>query len=115
MVVKMTQAQLYQALKSIGFPIVYHHFEGTDQNPVPAPPYIVYLFAYSSDLIADNINYAEISNFQVELYTTKKDLQSEALVQNKLKELELPYSKIETYLDTEKMYQVIYEIKLIGS
>ncbi|MFC0906356.1 hypothetical protein ACFHWD_16900 [Clostridium sp. MT-14] len=111
----MTQAQLYQALKSIGFPIAYHHFEGTDQNPVPPPPYIVYLFSYSSDLIADNINYAEISNFQVELYTTKKDLQSEALVQNKLKELEFPYSKIETWIESEKMYQVIYEIKLIGS
>jgi hypothetical protein len=51
----------------------------------------------------------------VELYTIKKDLQSETLVQNKLKELELPYSKIETYLDTEKLYQVIYEIRLIGS
>lgn len=111
----MTQAELYQALKSIGLPIAYHHFEGTEQNPVPAPPYIVYLFAYSSDFIADNINYKEISNFQVELYTIKKDLQSEALVQNKLKELELPYSKVETYLDTEKMYQVIYEIRLIGS
>jgi hypothetical protein len=111
----MTQIELYQSLKSIGFPVAYHHFEGTEKNPVPTPPYIVYLFAYSSDFIADNINYKEISNFQVELYTTKKDLQSEALVQNKLKELELPYSKIEAYLDTEKMYQVIYEIRLIGS
>lgn len=111
----MTQAELYQTLKSIGFPVAYHHFESTDQNPVPAPPYIVYLFSYSSDFMADNTNYAEISNFQVELYTTKKDLQSEALVQNKLKALELPYSKIENYLDTEKLYQVIYEVRLMGS
>ena len=109
----MTQAELYQALKSIGLPIAYHHFEGTDLNPVPAPPYIVYLFAYSGDLIADNINYVEISNFQVELYTTKKDLQSEALVQSKLKALELPYSKSETWIESEKMYQVIYQIRLI--
>lgn len=109
----MTQAELYQALKSIGFPVAYHHFEGTEQNPVPMPPYIVYLFAYSSDFMADNINYKEISNFQVELYTTKKDLNSEALVQNKLKALELPYSKTETWIDAEKMYQVIYEISLI--
>lgn len=111
----MTQAELYQALKSIGLPVAYHHFEGTDQNPVPAPPYIVYLFSYSSDFMADNTNYAEISNFQIELYTIKKDLQSEALAQNKLKALELPYSKVETYLDTEKLYQVIYEVRLMGS
>lgn len=109
----MTQAELYQALKSIGLPVAYHHFDGTEQNPVPTPPYIVYLFSNSGDLMADDRNYVEISDFQVELYTTKKDLQSEALVQNKLKALELPYSKSETWIESEKMYQVIYQIRLI--
>ena len=84
----MTQDELYNHLKSIGLPVSYHDFTKT-----PTPPYLIYLFSYSNDLIADDKNYKEISNFQVELYTTKKDLESEKLVEDKLKELELPYSK----------------------
>lgn len=110
----MTQAELYQALKAIGFPVAYSHFEDTPQNPAPKPPFITYQFVYSSDVKADNQNYVEISNFQIELYTAKKDLAAEKLVQDKLKELKLPYMKIETYLESEKLYQVIYEIQLIG-
>lgn len=105
----MTQGELFQSLKEIGYPVAYAKFESD-----PTPPYLVYLFSYSNDLIADNINYLEISNFQIELYTTKKDLAAEKRVQDKLKELGLPYSKTETYLDSEKLFQVIYEIQIIG-
>ncbi|WP_044893573.1 hypothetical protein [Bacillus alveayuensis] len=105
----MTQAELYQALKSIGYPIAY----GSFTSPV-TPPFITYQFANSNDFVADNSNYVEISNFQVELYTDKKDLNAEKLVQDKLKELGLPYRKFETYLDEEKMYQILYEVQLIG-
>src|SRR5690606_12930439 len=105
----MTQAELYQALKSLGMPVAY----GSFSSPV-SPPFITYQFAYNSDMMADNQNYVEISNFQVELYTNKKDLAVEKLVQDKLKELGLPYSKVEAWLDDEKLFQVIYEIQLIG-
>jgi hypothetical protein len=105
----MTQAELYQALKSIGFPVAY----GSFTNPV-TPPFITYQFAYSSDMIADNHNYVDIGNFQVELYTDKKDLTTEKKVQDKLKELGLPYRKFETFLDTENMYQILYEIQILG-
>lgn len=105
----MTQAELFQALKSLGMPVAY----GSFSSPV-SPPFITYQFAYSSDVKADNQNYVEISNFQIELYTAKKDLAAEKLVQDKLKELGLPYSKIETWLEEEKLFQVIYEIQLIG-
>mgnify|MGYP000850270137 FL=1 len=104
----MKQAELYKALKSIGLPIKYHHF-----TEPPLPPYLVYLCSYSSDLVADNTNYVDIENFQIELYTDKKDLASEKLVQDKLKELELPYSKTEYWIESEKLYQVIYEVQLI--
>ncbi|MNW67893.1 hypothetical protein D3C74_465610 [compost metagenome] len=50
----------------------------------------------------------------MELYTTKKDLATEKKVQDKLKELGLPYSKLESWLDDEKLYQILYEIQLIG-
>lgn len=111
----MEQSELLVELKSLGLPVAYSHFTGIGQNPVPPPPFITYQFAYSSDMIADNKNYLEISNFQVELYTSKKDLATEKKVQDKLKELNLPYSKVESWLDDEKLYQILYEIQLIGA
>jgi len=105
----MTLQELFQELKTIGYPVSY----GSFAIPV-SPPYLIYQFAYSNDFMADGHNYMEISNFQVELYTDTKDLAAEKAVQDKLKEIQLPYSKIETYLDSEKLYQIIYEIQIIG-
>lgn len=105
----MTLAELNTALKATGYPVAYSHFKSE-----VTPPYIVYLFAYDSDLKADNINYVSIGNFQVELYTDKKDLTAEGKVQTVLKNLGLPYSKTETFIDDESLFQTIYEIQLIG-
>ena len=110
----MTQEELYQALKAIGYPVAYSHFVSTPQNPAPTPPFITYRFMNSSDLMADGQNYAEISSFAVELYTDAKNQVAEAKVQDKLKDLRLPYTKTETWIDSEKLFQVIYEIQLIG-
>lgn len=105
----MTIAELNQALKTIGYPVAYHHFTSP-----PNPPYLVYLFTYSNDMIADNQNYVEISNFQVELYNIKKDPVTEKLVEGKLKELELPYTKTETFIESEGLFQVLYLFQTIG-
>lgn len=105
----MTQAELFQTLKSLGMPVAYGEF-----NPAPPPPFITYQFAYDGDMIADNHNYVEIGNYQIELYTVIKDLAREKLVQDKLKELRIPYRKTEARIESEKLRQVIYEIQLIG-
>ncbi|MED4783443.1 hypothetical protein [Brevibacillus choshinensis] len=110
----MTQADLFQELKSLGMPVAYDHFESTPEDPAPPPPFITYQFSYSNDLLADNQNYLDIENFQIELYTAKKEPATEKKVQEKLKELRLPYSKVEAWLDDEKLFQIIYEIQLIG-
>lgn len=110
---KVTQAELYHALESTGLPITYSHYDADENNPPPNPPFLIYLFTYNDDFIADNINYKNIDNFQVELYTDKKDLSSEELVENKLKELDLPYFKLEKWIESEKLFQVVYQIQLI--
>jgi hypothetical protein len=111
----MTQGELYQALLTLALPVAYHSFPAGDPaHPPPSPPYIVYLYAYSSDIMADNRNYAGRGNWQIELYTKSKDPASEKKVQDLLKSLRLPYRKTETYLESEKLRQVIYEVQLIG-
>lgn len=110
----MTLEELATALKATGYPVAYSHFVDTPQKPAPSPPFITYQETHSSDLMADNQNYVGISNVQIELYTDKKDLIAEKKVQDKLKELGLPYSKVETWIEEERLYQVVYEIQLIG-
>lgn len=105
----MTQAELYAALKTLGMPVAYGEFTSPQ-----IPPFITYQFAYSNDMMADNQNYLEAGFYQIELYTAEKDLAIEKLVENKFKELRLPYSKIETWLDEENLRQVIYEVQIIG-
>lgn len=104
----MTQTELYTHLESLGFPLSYDHF--TEE---PDTPYLVYFFFDSDDLMADNTNYVGISNFFIELYTDKKDLASEKLVEDKLKELKMPFQKLGAWIETENLFQVSYAVQLI--
>ena len=93
----------------MGLPCAYHHF-----TTPPPPPYTVVLYAYSADVQADNQNYAEVGNYQLELYHTIKHPPSEKLIENRLRELRLPYQKTETHIESEGLYQIIYQIRLVG-
>ena len=97
--------ELYNLLKTLGMPITYHHFK----EP-PSPPYIVYLFSYSNNFGADDKVYDKSNNYQVELYSTKKDLESEKLIEDLFNDNNIFFEKTETYLDTEGLYEVLYEI-----
>lgn len=107
----MTMAEFYTQLLTLKLPVAYSHFPADD---APQPPYIVYLHAYSSDMMADNQNYAGIGNYQVELYSKTKDATNETAIQTLLKSMGLPYRKTEAWLATEGLRQVVYEIQLIG-
>ena len=106
----MTLAELFTALKTLGLPVAYAEF-----TQPTAPPFICYQFTYSGDnLVADNANVIDVDNIDIELYTVTKDLAREKLVEDKLKELELPYRKVETLIESENLRQVIYEIQIVG-
>ena len=101
----MDEAALIALLKTTNLPVAYHHFTSP-----PSPPYIVYLFSYSSNFGADNKVYQKDFNYQVELYTTKKDLASEALIEDLFNANDIYWEKTETYIEGEGLYQVLYEI-----
>jgi len=99
------EATLFNLLKSTGLPVAYHHFASP-----PSPPYIVYLFSHSSNFGADNRVYSKQFNYQVELYTTEKDPVSEKLIEDLFDEHDIYWEKSETYIESEGLYQVLYEI-----
>ena len=101
----MDEGTLFALLRTPKLPVAYHHFTSP-----PTPPYIVYLFSYSSNFGADNKVYDAAKNFQVELYTKAKDLASEKLIENLFDATEIYWDKTETYIESEGLYQVLYEI-----
>lgn len=105
----MTEKELASMLQTIGVPIARNGFKKKQ-----SPPYIVYTFAYSNNYAADSKVYLKRNNYQVELYTDKKEPGLELALENILDENEIIYDKTETYIATEDMLQVVYEIQLIG-
>ena len=101
----MDEAALFQLLTTTGLPVAYHHFTSP-----PTPPYIVYLFSYSSNFGADNKVHSQADNYQVELYTTIKDPAAEALIEGLFDANDIYWEKTETYIESEGLYQVLYEI-----
>ena len=101
----MDEATLFALLKMTKLPVAYHHFTSP-----PSPPYIVYLFSYNSNFGADNKVYGAEKNFQVELYTNKKDLDREKLIEDALNGADVYWEKTEMYIESEGLYQVLYEI-----
>lgn len=99
----MTQKELAQRLAATGLPVAYRAFR-TRQ----APP--CYLYVYDSQFFADNEMYYSTGHYQVELYTSTKDLAAEAKVEAALDGL--CWEKSEEYIDAEKIYQLTYEIEV---
>lgn len=105
----MTTQEIYEGLKSLGYPVAYSHFAEGD---VPDLPYIVYYFPGTDNFSADGIVYHQITEVDIELYTMKKDLEAEGKIENWMTENELFYEKSEYYIESERMLQVIFETEV---
>lgn len=101
----MTLEELYETLQQLNLPIAYSHFK----SPLK-PPYLVYLVEDTQNFGADNRVYHQIENLVIELYTAKKDIALEKNLETLLNEKELFYEKIEIYIESEKLYEVRYEL-----
>lgn len=109
----MTIIELVGILKETGYPVFYSHFNVSDNNPAPDPPFMTYIFSYSSNMYADNKVYKQIDNIQIELYTKIKDLQAEKKLEDLFDSNEITYSTSEIFIETENIFQKIYEVRLI--
>lgn len=106
----MTYKEIATMVSSIGLPYAYYQFpEGTGQ----APPFVVFFYSNIDDLYADDSNFQRIVQLNIELYTREKDFEKEATVEGILQNSGLSYYKEENYIDSEKMYQIAYEMEVI--
>lgn len=106
----MTYTELATMIGSFELPYAYYQFpEGTGQEP----PFVVFFYSNIDDLYADETNYQRIVTLNIELYTREKDFDNEAKIEGVLASYNLTYYKEENYIDSEKMYQIAYEMEVI--
>lgn len=97
--------ELMQILNEIQIPFAYHHFA---EEESPEPPFICYLLPGSNNFSADGKVYYKINEVHIELYTDLKDLAVEQKLEEVLDEHGIFYNKSETWIESEKLYEVLY-------
>ena len=106
----MTYREVKTMVQSIGLPFAYYQFTA---DTAVAPPFICFYFDESDDEPADNMNWAKIRTLYIELYTDEKDFELESTVESVLASNDQFYTRSETYLDSERMMMVSYEMQVV--
>lgn len=101
--------ELLTIIKETGIPFAYDHFA---EGESPAPPFICYLLPGSDNFAADGRVYFKINDVRIELYTDSKDLAVEQKLEDVLDAHEVFYNKSETWIDSEKLYEVLYQFEM---
>jgi len=105
----MTLEEIATLISSMGFPYRYSHFS----EPTPNPPYIVYYYPNENDVYADDKNYVNKRQLFIELYSNKKDFETESTVETVLASAGLTWYKQTEFLNDEKIFQTTYESEVI--
>lgn len=98
-------------LNEIGLPYAYHHFA---EGESPNPPFICYLLPNSDNFAADGRVYYKINDVHIELYTDFKNTELELEVEEVLDRYSIFYNKSEVWIDSEKLYEVLYKFEMEG-
>ena len=105
----MTIENLVEMLQKIGIPFAYDHFA---EGESPDPPFICYLIPGSNNFAADGKVYFRINQVRIELYTDSKDLAVERKMEMVLDESGIFYNKSEVWIQSEKLYEVLYSFEV---
>ena len=100
---------LVKILEETGIPFAYDHFA---EGESPDPPFICYLLPQSDNFSADGKVYLKVSNVNIELYTDSKDLAVEQKLEAVLDIQGIFYDKTEVWIESEKLYEVLYSFEL---
>lgn len=104
--------ELVELLAQVNIPLAYSHFNHSEENPAPSPPFMVYKEEDSNNFGADNKVYKKFIDYSIELYTDSKDLDLEEQIEKILDDNEIFYDSIELYISTERLLQKVYTITL---
>jgi len=107
----MTIENIVEMLQEMNIPFAYDHFA---EGESPEPPFICYLIPGSDNFAADGKVYFKMNEVRIEVYTDFKDLNLESRVEGVLDGHEIFYNKSETWIQSEKLYEVMYSFEMEG-
>ena len=107
----MTIENIVEMLQEMNIPFAYDHFS---EGESPEPPFICYLIPGSDNFAADGKVYFKMNEVRIEMYTDFKDLDLESRVEGVLDGHEIFYNKSETWIQSEKLYEVMYSFEMEG-
>ena len=105
----MTYEQIATMMEEMELPFAYHHFA---EGESPAPPFLLFLSPGENTFSADNYMYHSFKQLDIERYTEIKNPELEAQIEQVLKRHKIYYTKTETWIPSEKMYEVLYEMEV---
>ena len=105
----MTRADVPALLERLGFSFAYDHFA---EGEGPDPPFLVYRYPNADNFAADGVVYFKQDILHIEVYTDRKDPALEEKIEAALDEGGIFYGKGETWIDSEKLYEVLYEMEV---
>lgn len=103
----MSLAELADVLGSTGLPLAYRAWDVP-----PNLPYLVYYATTSANFGADNAVYAEQLRCIIELYSEKKNVAAERLVEGALSVNDVFYEKGETWIADEGLCLITYTVTI---
>ena len=103
--------KLVGILKEFGVPYAYDHFA---EGESPQPPFVCYLLPGSNHFVADGKVYYKINEVRLELYTDYKDMELEQRLERLLDEGGIVYRKTEVWIESEKLFEVLYSFDMEG-
>lgn len=104
----MKLKEINEMLKKSGYPVAYRFFKEKQKFP-----YICFFCPDGEYVYADDINYREIKNIVIELYTGTKDEEAESKLESILTENDISFEKNEVYIEKEQMYMIAYYMEVI--
>ena len=107
----MTIENIVEMLQEMNIPFAYDHFS---EGESPEPPFICYLIPGSDNFAADGKVYFKMNEVRIEMYTDFKDISLESRVEDVLDRHEIFYNKSETWIQSEKLYEVMYSFEMEG-
>lgn len=101
--------KLISLLQSLPYPFAYHHFA---EGESPEPPFLLYLIPSHDYFSADGRIYHKSMLVRLELYVDKKDIAVESMVESMLEKNDIYYQKSSVWIESESLYETIYEFEM---
>lgn len=104
----MTHIVIMAMLDETSLPYAYDHFA---EGESPQPPFLLFLCPSSRNFAADGRVYFKINEVHLELYTDRKDPDIEKTLENVLDRYGVFYNKSEVWIESERLYEVLYSFE----